>query len=147
MSPFPTLAKIYSLVRQEEQQQFLNVASAPQIDGAALSTRFTSRPSPWSNTSGPSNKKLRPSGDHCRKIGHTKDRCYQLVGYPKKPRDDTSTGSVGSSMPTAPSSYMPATPQLIHDQYIQLLAFLQTGPITTTANLAGPTNEEADWSG
>ncbi|XP_026378177.1 uncharacterized protein LOC113272579 [Papaver somniferum] len=147
MSPFPTLAKIYSLVRQEEQQQFINVAAAPQIDKAALSTRFASRPSPWSNTNGPSNKKPRPSCDHCRKIGHTKDRCYQLVGYPKKPGDDTSTGYAGNSISLAPSSYMAAAPQLTHDQYNQLLALLQTGPITTTANLAGLTNEEADWSG
>lgn len=38
MSPFPTLAKIYSLVRQEQQQQYINNAAVPQVDSAALST-------------------------------------------------------------------------------------------------------------
>ncbi|XP_026419106.1 uncharacterized protein LOC113315005 [Papaver somniferum] len=138
MSPFPSIAEIYSLLRQEEQQQSINIEAAPQVENAALSTRFESRPPSRSNYNGSNNKKPRPSCDHCKKIGHTKDRCYQIVDYPNKQRDEPN-GYLVNSFSTAPSGYMASSsstvsPQLTRDQYNQLLALLQSGPTPPTAN-------------
>ncbi|KAJ9551410.1 hypothetical protein OSB04_015455 [Centaurea solstitialis] len=76
MDPFPSITRIYSLLRQEEKQQEINTSSVPFVESAALHTRSTTPQS--------SNKRQRPFCEHCNRLGHTKATCFKLHGYPPK---------------------------------------------------------------
>ncbi|KAK1549613.1 hypothetical protein Q3G72_004813 [Acer saccharum] len=119
------------MVRQEEKQQEIHDGSIPTIDSAALQA---SKPS-----FRPSGKRQRPFCEHCNKHGHTLATCFQIHGFPDK--------QVKTSTPTSSTSATSAT-QLTPAQYTKLLAILakeESGG--SSAHLAGPINEEEDWSG
>ena len=118
MEPFPTVQRIYNLVRQEEKQQEINIRSTPTIDSAALQA---SKHIPRS-----SGKRQRPFCDHCNKHGHTLATCFQIHGFPpKQEKKHMSTSN-------APST------GLTSDQYKKLLTLLAKEESTSlSANLAG----------
>ncbi|KAK0596272.1 hypothetical protein LWI29_014234 [Acer saccharum] len=131
MEPFPSIQRIYNMVRQEEKQQEIHDRSIPTIDSPALQA---SKPS-----FRPSGKRQRPFCEHCNKHGHTLATCFQIHGFPNK--------QVKTSTPTSSTSATSAT-QLTPAQYTKLLAILakeESGG--SSAHLAGPINEEEDWSG
>lgn len=71
-SPFPPLAKIYSLLLQEESQRNLKLPVQP--DSVAMLAN---------NAKYYKDKKKQPlKCEHCDVTGHTIDRCFQLIGYP-----------------------------------------------------------------
>ncbi|XP_012851492.1 PREDICTED: uncharacterized protein LOC105971187 [Erythranthe guttata] len=115
----------------EEKQQEINILTTPTVDAAALQA---SKP-PFR----PSGKRQRPFCDHCNKHGHTLATCYQLHGFPDK--------HVKKSVPPPSNSTLMAS-SLTHEQYNKLLTLLAkeetSGP---SVHLAGPINEEDDWSG
>ncbi|XP_012845762.1 PREDICTED: uncharacterized protein LOC105965741 [Erythranthe guttata] len=131
MEPFPSIQRIYNLVRHEEKQQEINILTTPTVDAAALQA---SKP-PFR----PSRKRQRPFCNHCNKHGHTLATCYQLHGFPNK--------HVKKSVPPPSNSTLMAS-SLTHEQYNKLLTLLAkeetSGP---SVHLAGPINEEDDWSG
>ncbi|KAI9161009.1 hypothetical protein LWI28_013594 [Acer negundo] len=128
MEPFPSIQCIYSLVRQEEKQQEINVSIAPTIDSAALHVRSSVvRPSYHSS------KRPRPFCEHCNRHGHTKATYYKIHGYPSKQKDTINDVPQREVIDVIP----PAQVSLTTEQYTRLLTFLSTdGSTIPTANLA-----------
>ncbi|XP_077231168.1 uncharacterized protein LOC143864178 [Tasmannia lanceolata] len=152
MEPLPYVAKAYSLRLQEEKQRELRVS--PNIDVpmvAAVSNQphafnnhvIVAAPHQQSNSGRNfcnKPRRERPRCSHCGKLGHTIETCYALHGYPARTANvastQTTTNEVGSSI---------AAPSFLTEQYHQLLSLIPNG--NSSANLAGPTLEEDDWSG
>ncbi|GKV49000.1 hypothetical protein SLEP1_g55774 [Rubroshorea leprosula] len=74
MEPLPSLNKVYSMTTKEEKQQMVSASRSPTIEATALAakTSYNEKVS----TSG------KPHCDNCKRIGHTKERCYEIIGYP-----------------------------------------------------------------
>ena len=73
----PKLREVFSEVRREEsRRKFMlgNIAPTPDIENSALAAR--------GNQTRPLQKKNRPWCDHCRKLGHTKETCWDIHGKP-----------------------------------------------------------------
>ncbi|XP_074360210.1 uncharacterized protein LOC141700311 [Apium graveolens] len=82
MSPWPSVNQAFMLLKQEERQrQFHNSTSSPVAmmvnvskpqngPTAYIQNRFSDRAHPVQECA------------HCHIKGHTKERCYKLVGYP-----------------------------------------------------------------
>ncbi|XP_026458549.1 uncharacterized protein LOC113359073 [Papaver somniferum] len=145
--PLPSTAKLYNLIRQEEEQQVLNSLVVHNVDSTALNV---SRHDPRSNRSFPStnngasssNKKCQqPFCDHCNKHGHTRLICWKLVSYPK----DTSRSY--SRALASVVVHVPIAPSITAEQYARILSLLDpaNGDIKPSANFAEPTNEQGDW--
>ena len=90
MDPFPNANKIYSLVRQEVKQQDLHaIGGTPEAAALTTQSRNSFGNRNWNNNSAVDTKGGnlntnggRPSCEHCRKLGHTKQKCFELNGYP-----------------------------------------------------------------
>ncbi|EOY26809.1 Cysteine-rich RLK (RECEPTOR-like protein kinase) 8 [Theobroma cacao] len=72
MDPIPTLDKVYSLVQREETQRSLLIQGQAVFESSAMMTVVETR-----------KKCTRKdiSRDHCGKKGHTKDKCYKVIGF------------------------------------------------------------------
>ncbi|KAF5461549.1 hypothetical protein F2P56_017636 [Juglans regia] len=72
MSPMPSLDKAFSLVLQEERQRQARVAILPAAESCALAASHNQT-------------KKKDKSDltcyNCGKAGHTKDKCYRLIGF------------------------------------------------------------------
>uniref|UniRef100_A0A6V7QVB5 Retrotransposon Copia-like N-terminal domain-containing protein n=1 Tax=Ananas comosus var. bracteatus TaxID=296719 RepID=A0A6V7QVB5_ANACO len=75
--PLPTLSKAYSMVTQEERQRMVANGRDDRVDAAAF----------FANSSGKGSAKPtqghRLKCDHCQKIGHDRESCWELNGYPE----------------------------------------------------------------
>ncbi|KAG6631377.1 hypothetical protein CIPAW_13G088300 [Carya illinoinensis] len=73
MSPMPSLDKTFSLVLQEERQRQTRILAMPFPEALALAA--------YGNQI-----KRKEKSDlncfHCGKPGHTKEKCYRLIGFP-----------------------------------------------------------------
>ncbi|GKV50237.1 hypothetical protein SLEP1_g56949 [Rubroshorea leprosula] len=74
LEPLPSLNKVYAMATKEERQQAITASRGPVIEATALVAR--------SSMSGRLNNPGKAWCDHCKKVGHTKDRCYEIIGYP-----------------------------------------------------------------
>ncbi|GMI72154.1 hypothetical protein HRI_000884700 [Hibiscus trionum] len=73
MDPLPSITKVFSLVIQEENQRIIKIDAL--VPEATFAVR-TNIPSSYSK------KKSRPQCSHCNLMGHTKEKCYRLHGFP-----------------------------------------------------------------
>nr|DAD24783.1 TPA_asm: hypothetical protein HUJ06_026247 [Nelumbo nucifera] len=69
MKPFPNLVEVYNLALREESQRRTNVSPLPEISTMAISY-------------GNQKKKSSVTYSHCGKNGHSKDKCYRIIGFP-----------------------------------------------------------------
>nr|CAD1823566.1 unnamed protein product [Ananas comosus var. bracteatus] len=142
--PLPSLAKVYALVTCEERQQSLAASRAPTIEAAAFNARNTK-----SMTFG-TNKDRVPNRnkffcEHCKKTNHTRDRCYELIGYPEgwtnKGRStkgrQSSSNSANNATISQSESFFSLVNGLTKEQYDQLLSLLNSEKQTPLANFAG----------
>ncbi|CAL1397449.1 unnamed protein product [Linum trigynum] len=147
LRPTPSLVEAYHMVAAEEQQRQLTAGRRPTIDSAAF------------QTSGEKESDDKPRCSHCRKLGHTVEMCYKLIGYPssqgkgrqgdrtqvtRKSQGDSSTRAAQVSVDDSP------IPGLTGAQFAQLKQFLSAPvpiPATSdpTAHMAGNTTELYDW--
>ncbi|KAL8137691.1 hypothetical protein V2J09_003692 [Rumex salicifolius] len=118
INPPPSLDDVYNFVLQEEEQRSIRSPESHfEEDGTALISR-----------GGGSSRRGGSSGgrsyfcDHCKRSGHTVDRCYRLHGYPNRdlPNDSNreqhrsssrdqrvaATSSEQASSPTSPSTLL-----------------------------------------
>ncbi|CAL1374616.1 unnamed protein product [Linum trigynum] len=83
--PTPTLADAYRMVTAEEQHRLLTTARRPVVDTAVFQVQaaaeFREGRSPDEQERSRDDKD-RPRCSNCRRLGHTRDSCYKLVGYP-----------------------------------------------------------------
>ncbi|OMO78630.1 hypothetical protein CCACVL1_14252 [Corchorus capsularis] len=167
--PLPSLSRAYALVAQEERQQLVAASRLPSVEGAAFMT----------NNANKSNLNRKPTSnrdlsklfcEHCKKTRHTKDSCFELLGYPewwdkgKKP-SKTKAANTAQHMETASGNNNVPINGLTSEQYAQLISMLNldkiqiptanfAGKATSLSNTAiewildsGPSHEEADWDG
>nr|XP_043615966.1 uncharacterized protein LOC122587871 [Erigeron canadensis] len=90
IQPLPTVAKAYSMIRQEEKQREGILPKPPTIPTAL--TANTHKYTPNTTYKKPTysakpNERKSPFRkgifcDKCQKEGHVKKECYQIVGYP-----------------------------------------------------------------
>ncbi|KAL4335324.1 hypothetical protein GQ457_07G006860 [Hibiscus cannabinus] len=69
MDPMPSITKVFSLVIQEENQHSMTISNP--ISEATFVVNASNPP-----------KKSHPQCSYCSLLGHTKDKCYKLHGYP-----------------------------------------------------------------
>ena len=91
--PIPELEECYALVRLEDVRCGVMNGQLENSEASAMVTRNLIETGPL-NTSKTKKRPIHPKtangGDklsykytHCDQIGHTKSRCYELVGYPE----------------------------------------------------------------
>ncbi|GMI70518.1 hypothetical protein HRI_000721100 [Hibiscus trionum] len=69
LDPLPSITKVFSLVAQEESQRFIRLSNPITEATFAVKTYNGA-------------KKSRPQCSHCGLLGHIKEKCYKLHGYP-----------------------------------------------------------------
>ncbi|GMI63777.1 hypothetical protein HRI_000047000 [Hibiscus trionum] len=69
LDPLPSITKVFSLVAQEESQRSIRLSNPIAEATFAVKT--------YNGT-----KKGRPQCNHCGLLGHIKDKCYRLHGFP-----------------------------------------------------------------
>ncbi|GMI80076.1 hypothetical protein HRI_001676900 [Hibiscus trionum] len=128
VDPFPSLSKVFSWVVQEENQRSVLI-SKPAIE-AAFAVKAVS-------------KKSRPQCSHCNMLGHTRDKCYKLNGYPPgyNVRSRPSHPHTAHSNVVKDSESLPVVPgeSLTPHQCQQLIATLST-QLQAASNLDIPSS-------
>ena len=81
MDPLPLINKVFSLILQEEQQCRIGSHSSSGLPGNSVAYAVKHDATKFDVESKPG-KKDRPLCAHCGILGHTKDRCYWLHGFP-----------------------------------------------------------------
>ncbi|KAH9672540.1 protein kinase domain-containing protein [Citrus sinensis] len=145
MDPFPNANKIYSLVRQEEKQQDLHaIGGSPEAAALTTQSRNSFGNRNWNNNYAVDNKGGnlnanggRPSCEHCGKLGHTKQKCFELNGYPPnwRRRGQGNKNEIKAATATNSNQDVQA-PIFTQEQYQKLLAMLSSSGSLHTANLA-----------
>lgn len=74
MDPFPSIQHAFSLVIQEEKQR--EVGNVTPLDSQLACAVQGSQ-----NGKSGKKEKDRPLCAHCHLLGHTKDKCFKLIGY------------------------------------------------------------------
>ncbi|XP_026450603.1 uncharacterized protein LOC113350688 [Papaver somniferum] len=143
--PLPSAAKLYNLVRQEEEQQGINSAAVPIVESAALAASHTDarsqrpssqfRPVPGNSSYG--NKRPRPFYDHCNRHGHTRLVCWKLHGYPNDSSKAVAHNATHNALATvAIPAHLSAAPSITAEQYAQLLNLLNPNSNSVVSPLA-----------
>uniref|UniRef100_A0A2N9HAP9 CCHC-type domain-containing protein n=1 Tax=Fagus sylvatica TaxID=28930 RepID=A0A2N9HAP9_FAGSY len=89
MEPLPPITKVFSILFQEEQQRLLHIRPLP-TDSLAFAAANSS-------TSRPNHRCT-----ECGKTGHTRDRCWRVIGYPsgRDPRSKPRPSLLGKPPPS-----------------------------------------------
>ncbi|KAH9652496.1 protein kinase domain-containing protein [Citrus sinensis] len=148
MDPFPYANKIYSLVRQEEKHQDIHaIGGSPEAAALTTQSRNSFGNRNWNNNSAVDNRGGnlnanggRPSCEHCGKLGHTKQKCFELNGYPPnwRRRGQGNKNEIKAALATNSNQDVEA-PIFTQEQYQKLLAMLSSSGSLHTANLADGT--------
>ncbi|KAK1422630.1 hypothetical protein QVD17_17916 [Tagetes erecta] len=153
--PLPTIKTAFSIISREESHRGAHASSKGQNVGYVSKSNqfYDTKRKNNSNFKGP-NPNL--SCTHCNKLGHTVDRCFELVGYPQsnkprfgqgsntnqinKPAQSSKPGnsSVQSRTGQSVSSSNNATlPGLTSEQIARLVGILNEKPADTQSNNIG----------
>lgn len=93
INPLPSVSLAYSLIVQDEKQREVAIQSHFPLNSASyLATNHK-----FVKTSDPRGRKTNLMCSHCKKPGHTVDKCYRIVGFPpvfKFARTKKPTGNV-----------------------------------------------------
>jgi hypothetical protein len=142
MDPLPSINRAYSLILQEERQRAIAADAAPVTpEAAALVVAAPVAPTvavapirghqpPLLPTPGEpfrqksEKRNVRPTCDNCNKVGHIREKCYLLNGFPPghrlhKPSNHAGTRTSEERLRSAQS--------LTQEQFQRLLAILQDG--------------------
>ncbi|CAH9128619.1 unnamed protein product [Cuscuta epithymum] len=113
------LESCYAYIRKDQNQRHAMEEAKPESDGMVhLATR--NRPTKGKN---PNNKGSTYTCTHCGEEGHSKQRCYEIIGYPdwwdftKKPRKKISQATVATSSKELPASIAAHTKTVDNSEY------------------------------
>lgn len=95
MDPLPPINKVFSLILQEEHQR--GITTSVFIPDAATLVSRSIDVKQYGKTI------EKPICSYCKKIGHTKDKCYRLHGFPPgfkftKPKSDFASANQTSAI-------------------------------------------------
>lgn len=139
MTPLPTLGQTYSLLVQEERQRQVKQGSEYHIEAASFSvgvnqnmTNNTARNLPSKR---PENRRSQLFCDHCRRSGHTVDKCYKIHGYPNKQGGKSKVyrsannawGEQETQLENSPTTTLPGLSSEQSKQLLQFLTILTAG--------------------
>ena len=82
MEPFPSISKVFSLISQKESQRLVTASMAPSSDSQLAFVVKAPAKNGANRGNSKARKKDRPTCSHCGILGHTRDRCFKLHGYP-----------------------------------------------------------------
>ncbi|KAK2986255.1 hypothetical protein RJ640_021824 [Escallonia rubra] len=90
IDPLPTLGRAYAIAAQEEKQQLVAATRTPPLEATTLLAQHVGdiQSMAFAATTGRRReKRIRGSGEkiwctQCGKPNHSKEQCYELVGYP-----------------------------------------------------------------
>jgi len=92
--PLPSISNVFSLILQEEsQQEIIDTQSSNNSESLAFSVNSSQKP-PIDKQK--FTKKPHPKCTHCDILGHTKETCYKIVGYPPNYFKNRSNSSVNN---------------------------------------------------
>ena len=122
--PLPPIGNVFSLVLQEKAQREIVVNHLPSLNSNTMAFTVNSTTKNPTNGKSRNAKKERPQCAHSNLLGHTKDKCYKLVGYPpnyfkNKPQQTTNQVTDHDEFPSHG-----ATNTLSTAQCQQLISFL-----------------------
>jgi glutaredoxin len=144
--PLPnSLSRVYAQVAQEKRQQLIVETRLPFVDAATFLTNSFSKFN--NNRKSTSNHDLsKLFCDHCKRMKHTTETCFELHGYPEwwdkgkkslKPKTSNNTQHMEK---TEGNNTVPIT-GLMNEQYAQLISMLNLDKSHAfTANFVGTTN-------
>ncbi|XP_076930450.1 uncharacterized protein LOC143595282 [Bidens hawaiensis] len=147
--PLPTVKVAFSIVSREESHR----NSSGSSKGQTQNVGFVSKNSQNFDNRKKFNRGPNPNFkcDHCNKIGHTMERCFELVGYPQsnKPKPTTKQFSSNNSYPGKSSTSNCVTNSLTPEQVTKLLGLLNEkgDDRQQISNVGGFTHKEnpGDW--
>lgn len=96
MKPLPPLTKAFSLVVQEERQRTIGQFHVSDSMVVAEST-INSVTSSGSSMIGKQNRRDRFFYTYSKMKGHSRERCYKIIGYPSTFKNHAKTGAGQSS--------------------------------------------------
>ncbi|GMJ13708.1 hypothetical protein HRI_005040000 [Hibiscus trionum] len=74
MDPFPSISKVFSWILQEENQRSISLNGSSEVTSNPVFAVQKHVPQ--------HSKRSRPQCTHCHMLGHTKEKCFKLHGYP-----------------------------------------------------------------
>ncbi|GMI72423.1 hypothetical protein HRI_000911600 [Hibiscus trionum] len=74
MDPFPSISKVFSWILQEENQRTISLNGSSEVTSNPVFAVQKHVPQ--------HSKRSRPQCTHCHMLGHTKEKCFKLHGYP-----------------------------------------------------------------
>lgn len=83
MKPLPTVAQAYALLIQDEKQREVHSPSVFMNESASLNASVNTKSNSGGNNYRGNYEKKQLSCTFCHKSGHTANKCYRLVGFPK----------------------------------------------------------------
>ncbi|KAL5540630.1 hypothetical protein UlMin_043205 [Ulmus minor] len=141
MEPLPTINKVFSLVIQEERHRNIGGNSAiPVSKPLAFGSNYNA---PTGSSGGSKTKRDKVTCTHCGFIGHTKDKCYRLVGYPPgwRVKSKTSNSMANNSEvinQVNANSIDQAVLSLTNDQCQQLIQLFSTQLASASSIVTDP---------
>ncbi|KAG8498075.1 hypothetical protein CXB51_007302 [Gossypium anomalum] len=104
-SPLPTIGEAFAEVRREEKRRLVMMGDSKEpkpvtslgnrpTETSALISRG---PQPQKPRAGNDSGSTRPWCNHCNRVGHTKEKCFKLHGYPEKKQKDNKTALLSST--------------------------------------------------
>ncbi|KAK5784137.1 hypothetical protein PVK06_038657 [Gossypium arboreum] len=97
ISPLPSLREAFSMVKKEESRRCVMLSDEP--------SSTSERSALLTHQSSPSSKRGRPWCDHCKKPGHSKEKCWKLHGKPQDWKSKHSQDNKSSLVATSVTSF------------------------------------------
>ncbi len=158
MRPTPSLGTVYHLIAEDEQQKQISTVNNPKIEAAAFQVQGARGSKDKDGQR--SERKDRPKCEHCNKLGHVEEECFEIIGYPpgwNKGKREKKGGpwinkKDGPKVAQVGANGSPIS-GLTQAQYDRLLQFLgrdgeapkPEGQAPPTVNMAGKINFTKPW--
>uniref|UniRef100_A0A1S3YY54 Retrotransposon gag domain-containing protein n=1 Tax=Nicotiana tabacum TaxID=4097 RepID=A0A1S3YY54_TOBAC len=93
MNPLPSMAQAFSLLIQDEKQREMKPTNNLSAESVSLHVNTSGNANNFGNNNFrtnyapnanfPNTNRTRPFCDYCKRLGHTKGKCFKLHGYPQ----------------------------------------------------------------
>ncbi|KAK8260202.1 hypothetical protein V6Z12_D13G106000 [Gossypium hirsutum] len=101
-SPLPTVGQAFAEVRREEKRRLVMMGEpkprTPISNRPTESSALISKGPQPQQRAGNDSASTRPWCSHCNRVGHTKEKCFKLHGYPEKKQKDNKTAMLSSTI-------------------------------------------------